>query len=76
MVVGVLGRAVGFGAAAGILTLPLVVFEALFGWGKGYQITARARARIWKERREVKIRDGRSIAEATIRTKIGTATEF
>ena len=69
-------RAASVRAVAGVLTLPLVLCEVLFGWGKGYQITARARARIWKERREVKIRDGRSIAEATIRTKIGTAAEF
>ena len=73
---GYAGRVASVRAAAGIFTMPLALLEAVFGWGKGYQITARARARIWKERREVKIRDGRSIAEATIRTKIGTATEF
>ena len=73
---GYAGRVASIRAAAGVLTLPLALMETLFGWGKGYQITARARARIWKERREVKIRDGRSIAEATIRTKIGTATAF
>lgn len=71
-----IARAATARSVAGVFTSPLILLEAVLGWGKGYQITARARSKIWKERREVKIRDGRSIAEATIRTKIGTAAEF
>lgn len=63
-------------AVASVFTSPLLLCGALFGWSQGYQIAARARARIWRVRREVKIRDGRSIAEAAIQTKIGTSIEY
>jgi len=51
-------------------------FDSLLFFTGGHRLVSAARSRPWKERREVKIRDGRSIAEATIHTRIGTAAEF
>ncbi len=42
----------------------------------GYRLAAVARRRIWKPRRIPVLRDGRTIADAAINTKIGTATLF
>lgn len=42
----------------------------------GYRMAAVARRRIWKPRRVPVLRDGRTIADAAINTKIGTATLF
>jgi len=43
---------------------------------KGHALIVEAKARVWKPRREVKIADGRSIADASINTKIGSAAPF
>lgn len=42
----------------------------------GYRMASVARRRIWKPRRVPVLRDGRTIADAAINTKIGTATQF
>lgn len=43
---------------------------------KGYRLYAVARRRLWKPRRTPVLRDGRSLADATLNSKIGTATAF
>ena len=43
---------------------------------KGYYIMARAKRRMWVPRRTPVLRDGRSIAEAALQSKIGTAAPF
>lgn len=43
---------------------------------KGYRIRAVARRRLWKPRRTPVLRDGRTLADATLNTKIGTAAPF
>jgi 2-polyprenyl-3-methyl-5-hydroxy-6-metoxy-1,4-benzoquinol methylase len=45
-------------------------------WTQGHSLVVLAHRRSWKPRRGVKIADGRSIAEASIRTKIGTAADL
>jgi ubiquinone/menaquinone biosynthesis C-methylase UbiE len=50
--------------------------DLLLFWTQGHSLVAQARRRPWKPRLEVKIADGRSIAEASIRTKIGTAADL
>jgi len=45
-------------------------------WSKGHMMIVKSKSRPWKHRQEVKLGDGRSIAEATIATKIGTAAPF
>lgn len=44
--------------------------------GKGYSLMARARRRQWRPRKTPKLADGRSIAEAALTGKIGTAAPF
>jgi len=51
-------------------------FDLLLFWTKGYHLVVKAHARPWKPRRGVTLRDGRSISDATINTKIGTAAPF
>lgn len=43
---------------------------------RGYHLVARARRRVWRPRRTPVLADGRSIAEATLKAKIGTAAPF
>ena len=43
---------------------------------KGYLLIARAKKRMWRPRKTPILRDGRSIAEATLGGKIGTALEY
>jgi SAM-dependent methyltransferase len=43
---------------------------------RGHALAVRARRRQWRPRRTPTLKDGRSIAEATINTKIGTAAPF
>ena len=50
--------------------------DYLLFFTKGYYLVARACRRIWKPRRTPVLHDGRSIAEATLKTKIGTAAPF
>lgn len=42
----------------------------------GHNIIAKTKRRIWRERRAPVLMDGRSIAEAALNTKIGTAAPF
>lgn len=42
----------------------------------GHNIAAKTKRRVWRERRTPKLIDGRSIAEAALNTKIGTAAPF
>ncbi|NKB24093.1 MAG: methyltransferase domain-containing protein [Kiritimatiellae bacterium] len=50
--------------------------DLLFFFTKGYTLVARAQRHMWRSRKIPVLIDGRSIAEATINTKIGTATPF
>lgn len=50
--------------------------DVLLFFTRGYLVAAHAKRRIWKPRRVPRLYDGRSIAEATLRTKIGTAADF
>ena len=42
----------------------------------GYHMVVRARRRVWRPRLTPKLQDGRSIADAALNTKIGTAQPF
>jgi SAM-dependent methyltransferase len=42
----------------------------------GYRIRVLARRRLWKPRRTPVLRDGRTLADATLNTRIGTANPF
>jgi SAM-dependent methyltransferase len=42
----------------------------------GHNIAAKTKRRVWRERRAPQLIDGRSIAEAALNTKIGTAAPF
>ncbi len=61
-------------------TLPLAwcaaQLDLLLFFTRGYQLLARAKRRVWRPRRTPILYDGRSIAEATLRAKIGTAAPF
>lgn len=50
--------------------------DRLISFTKGSRLIGRFRRRPWKPRRSPTLRDGRSIAEATINTRIGTAAPF
>jgi ubiquinone/menaquinone biosynthesis C-methylase UbiE len=50
-------------------------FDRVFSFTADHYIVVKARPRPWIERKSVKLKDGRSIAEAAIRTKIGTAID-
>jgi hypothetical protein len=50
--------------------------DLLLFFTKGYNMVAVARRKIWRERKAPVLVDGRSIADATINTKIGTAAPF
>lgn len=62
------------------LTYPLArlvaMLDYLLPFTRGYRLAYRARRRPWRPRRAPSLRDGRSIAEAAINTKIGTAAPF
>lgn len=59
---------------------PLFLLSAKLDWlvfyTHGYRLYAIARRRLWKPRRTPKLRDGRTLADATLNTKIGTAAPF
>jgi SAM-dependent methyltransferase len=52
------------------------VADHLLFFTAGYYMVCRAKRRIWHPRRTPRLVDGRSIADATINTKIGTAGPF
>ena len=52
------------------------VLDHLLFFTKGYNLIARARRRQWRPRRTPVLADGRSIAEAALGGKIGTAAPF
>jgi SAM-dependent methyltransferase len=65
----------------GTLLYPLLLLSAkldkVFGWMlPGHNIAATTKRRVWRARRTPQLIDGRSIAEATLNTKIGTAAPF
>ena len=55
---------------------PLLWFLSHFEFLPGHQLLVKSRRRHWRPRLQPKLIDGRSIAEATINTKIGTAAPF
>ncbi|OQW96862.1 MAG: hypothetical protein BWK77_03370 [Verrucomicrobia bacterium A1] len=52
------------------------VLDHLLFFAKGYRLIGRARRRQWRERRTPVLADGRSIAEAALGGRIGTAAPF
>ncbi len=52
------------------------ILDALLFFTKGYHLIAVAQRRIWRPRKTPILRDGRSIADATLNTKIGSAAPF
>ncbi len=48
----------------------------LLFFSRGYRLMAVARRRLWKPRRTPVLRDGRSLADAALNTRIGTAADF
>ncbi len=55
---------------------PLLWILAQFEFLPGHQLLVKSRRRHWRPRLQPKLIDGRSIAEAAINTKIGTAAPF
>lgn len=55
---------------------PLLWFFSKFEFLPGHQLLVKSRRRHWRPRLQPKLIDGRSIAEAAINTKIGTAAPF
>ena len=51
------------------------VVDRLLFFLHGYDFVVRAKRRMWVPRRTPHLRDGRSIAEAALQSKIGTATD-
>ncbi len=67
--------------ALGALAYPLMwIFSKLEGALlfilPGHNLVAKTKRRVWRERRTPILMDGRSIAEAALNTKIGTAAPF
>lgn len=60
---------------AGIL-FPFAWLLAKLDFLPGHKLLVKSRSRPWRTRDQPKLVDGRSIAEATINTKIGTAAPF
>lgn len=50
--------------------------DVIFSFTRNHKLVIKARPRPWIQRKSVKLRDGRSIAEAAIQTKIGSAAEL
>jgi len=55
---------------------PLLWLLATLEFLPGHKLLVKSRRRPWRPRNQPKLVDGRSIAEATINTKIGTAAPF
>ena len=58
------------------LAYPLLWILSLFEFLPGHKLLVKSRRRPWRPRKTPKLVDGRSIAEAAINTKIGTAAPF
>jgi SAM-dependent methyltransferase len=62
------------------VTYPFFVLSSWLDWllffTRGYRLMAVARRRLWKPRRTPVLRDGRTLADATLNAKIGTAADF
>ncbi len=58
------------------LAYPLLWVLSLFEFLPGHKLLVKSRRRPWRPRKTPKLVDGRSIAEAAINTKIGTAAPF
>ncbi len=58
------------------IAYPLLWIFSLLEFLPGHQILVKSRRRHWRPRLQHKLIDGRSIAEAAINTKIGTAAPF
>ena len=58
------------------LLLPLTSLLALFQFFPKHHMLLKSRRRRWSPRKQPKLIDGRSIAEATINTRIGSAAPF
>lgn len=56
-----------------VLASPL---DLVLVFSKGYYIVARCKKRPWRQRKTPVLRDGRSIADAALNTKIGSAGPF
>ena len=59
-----------------LLTYPLMWICSKCNFLPNHEIVLKSRRRRWSPRRQPKLVDGRSIAEATINTRIGTAAPF
>jgi SAM-dependent methyltransferase len=58
------------------LAYPLMWLFSTLEFLPGHKLLVKSRRRHWRPRRQPKLIDGRSIAEAAINTKIGTAAPF
>ena len=58
------------------LTFPIIWISSLFNILPKHEMIIKSRRRRWSPRRQPKLIDGRSIAEAAINTRIGTAAPF
>ncbi len=62
------------------IAYPFYVLAEKLDWlmffTRGYRLMAVARRRLWRPRRAPVLRDGRSIVDATLNTRIGTAADF
>lgn len=58
------------------LTYPIFWILSLLDFLPGHKLVVKSRRRPWRPRLQPKLVDGRSIAEAAINTKIGTAAPF
>ncbi len=62
------------------IAYPFFLLGAKLDWllfyTHGYRLRALARRRLWKPRRTPVLRDGRTLADATLNTRIGTAAPF
>jgi hypothetical protein len=50
--------------------------DAVFAFTCNHDLVVQARPRPWQQRKSVRMRDGRSIADATINTRIGSAADL
>ena len=67
--------------ALAIMAYPLMwllskLEEKLLFFVPGHNMVAKTKRRVWRARKQPILIDGRSIAEAAINTKIGTAAPF
>ena len=58
------------------LALLARLLDSLLLFSKGHCMVVRARPRLWRPRQTPQLSDGRSIADAALNTKIGTAAPF